>query len=469
MSDTLLILYSLSSSTLTYWCLYLFLLFVCLKILRNIKTLSTIMYLIFLYYFLQLSYNFNVVVTVLNTQLINTTLQNGLLNIHPIYIYNTYIFVVLFWLSSYKWYHTNSTLQNTITNTFTYLCIILSGVYLGAFWASQELNWGGFWSWDPVELVSLFLIFWFLLYFHNNSGRFLNRPFNHVLIAIMIIYFIIRLGVITTIHSFVRMNNNPYLTKIALTLFTILVYMNTYKYYYMFTTRYVKFFVFVFLFMLYYLFANIYYILNLTNSFLSDVVHGYFALTLLVLYYFLTCSKSTMSKKYNSLVFLAVVALLYTYNINIYFVLVYFLFFYKLSTVKDVKVHVTLLFIYVLFFVFFINMPVYNNQTKKHSNVVINNLTNSKILDLYYELSFCLKKQLIVYKNKNLISHVMGFSIHSNIYNNVYIFSKNDNIYSIFVLEIIVVSIMYLVFLCVFGVVNYKYTRRIKKKYAVNY
>ena len=458
MNDTLLVLYTLSSSTLTYWCLCLFLILVFIKIYRNISIKNTILYLLFLVYFIQLTCSFNVVAVLLNTQIVNITLQNGLLNIHPIYIYNTYIFAALIWLSNYKWYTINNIIQNMTTNMFSYLCIIISGVYLGSFWASQELNWGGFWSWDPVEMISLFLVFWFMLHFHNKNDKFLNKPINHLFIAVVTIYLIIRLGVVTTIHSFVRTNNNPFLTNLALLLLVVAACANTYKYYHLLFKNFFKISICIFSIIIWYLYVYIYHILICVNSFILDTTSGYFTITLFILYYVLVCNKQNITIKYSILLPLITTILLYVNNTYLYFILFGYVFFCNLFFFKNIKMHILLLCVYLLFYIYFVNIPVYNNKIKIYGNMSINNLTNSKLLDMFYELSFCLKKQLIMFKNKNMITNVSGFSIFGNNYVNNYIFSKNDSIYFVFILEIISMSVLYLLFLLVVGALNYKYT-----------
>jgi len=84
------------------------------------------------------------------------------------------------------------------------------GIALGSWWAYYELGWGGFWAWDPVENASLmpWLIATALLHSAlatEKSGAFRTWT---LLLAIagfslsLIGTFLVRSGVITSVHSF---------------------------------------------------------------------------------------------------------------------------------------------------------------------------------------------------------------------------------------------------------------------------
>ena len=84
------------------------------------------------------------------------------------------------------------------------------GILLGSIWAYYELGWGGWWFWDPVEnvsllpwLINLALIHSILILERRNS--LLNWT---ILLSIMgfsfsmIGTFIVRSGLITSVHAF---------------------------------------------------------------------------------------------------------------------------------------------------------------------------------------------------------------------------------------------------------------------------
>ena len=84
------------------------------------------------------------------------------------------------------------------------------GIGLGSWWAYRELGWGGFWFWDPVENVSLMpwlastaLLHSILVLARNNQFKIWScflaiLVFTFCLLGI----FLVRSGIITSVHSF---------------------------------------------------------------------------------------------------------------------------------------------------------------------------------------------------------------------------------------------------------------------------
>lgn len=83
---------------------------------------------------------------------LNPALQNDYLTIHPPILYMGYALTFTLWglaLVNYADEQINKILNISFS-------LILIGIILGSLWAYQELGWGGFWFWDPVEIISLF-------------------------------------------------------------------------------------------------------------------------------------------------------------------------------------------------------------------------------------------------------------------------------------------------------------------------
>jgi len=84
------------------------------------------------------------------------------------------------------------------------------GIFLGGVWAYSELGWGGYWSWDAVENVSL--ISWLLATAFLHSTIFKKKHFivwNYISITLLFestIFgaFITRSGIISSVHAFAR-------------------------------------------------------------------------------------------------------------------------------------------------------------------------------------------------------------------------------------------------------------------------
>jgi cytochrome c biogenesis factor len=457
-NDTLLNIYILSSSSLTIWFLFYLLYFIFFKIYKNINTLFLIIYFFISFYFFIYNQVLSFVTFWLMMQNVNTTLQNGLVNIHPVYIYVIYIYIYIIWFYNYKFY--NSFIFKFVNTSilFSMLCVIISGIYLGAFWASQELNWGGFWSWDPVELVSLFLLFWFIFTFHNKNNNIINKPVNHILITGVVIYFIIRLGIVTTIHSFIKTNSKPFFSKIFIVMLFFCIYLNKKKYYYIYN-YFTNINIVVLFVICCYLCTYIVSLIDLNNIPFLNPIYFYFLVVVSTISTYITSIKNKIEfyKYFVKTLLFFIFFCLVKVNITIMFLILVFV--YNLYVFKKIQLHTTLLTVYFLFFLFFININIYNNNIINlyNINININILSNSLLIDSYHEIFFFLKKNMFFIKLKNLIMHIAGFSITTNNASSLFLFSKNNNIYFIFTLEIIYIIVYYLIVLCIFILTNYKY------------
>ena len=111
-----------------------------------------------------------------------TALLNGNMLVHPSLVYVVFIILLLHHYCTITWLqvanHVNLCILYTWKNLnekkqilYKAILVCALGLVLGAWWAGQELNWGGFWVWDPVETV-LLLLFLFLVILahmrHNN-------------------------------------------------------------------------------------------------------------------------------------------------------------------------------------------------------------------------------------------------------------------------------------------------------------
>lgn len=84
------------------------------------------------------------------------------------------------------------------------LVLFILALMLGAIWAQHELNWGGWWGWDLVELGSLFflLISWSLT--HQPAWSYgPSKLARHSLAFFISFYLGLRFGLFDSVHSFV--------------------------------------------------------------------------------------------------------------------------------------------------------------------------------------------------------------------------------------------------------------------------
>jgi cytochrome c-type biogenesis protein CcmF len=105
------------------------------------------------------------------------------------------------------------------------------GMFLGSWWAYTILGWGGFWSWDAVEISGL--LPWLLSFglIHSFRVHLSGYPFKRwlivlsSLIVILILFGILltRSGIIDSIHAYVSGTMGPLLTVLILVHLTLVV------------------------------------------------------------------------------------------------------------------------------------------------------------------------------------------------------------------------------------------------------
>ena len=87
---------------------------------------------------------------------------------------------------------------------------LTSGIALGSWWAYYELGWGGWWFWDPVENASLMPWLISTALIHSITVTQKNNQFYNwtILLAIfgfsfsLLGTFIVRSGLLTSVHAF---------------------------------------------------------------------------------------------------------------------------------------------------------------------------------------------------------------------------------------------------------------------------
>lgn len=133
-----------------------------------------------------------------NWTFLNLTLTNGLLLIHPICILVFYA-TVLFWMQADFTKITNLT---EIRHRLIYIVSLnMLALFLGGWWADQELNWGGWWNWDIVELIPLLFLLKFIVLLHTQCLFFIHlHNFFYFLLVLFFLY--VRWDIFSSIHSF---------------------------------------------------------------------------------------------------------------------------------------------------------------------------------------------------------------------------------------------------------------------------
>lgn len=140
----------------------------------------------------------------------NPILQDIFLLFHPPILFVGYIGTLICYLWTLDKFALNEfpLIQKLIFFLFTILSI---GILLGSWWAYNELGWGGWWFWDPVENISLIPWLLMIITFHifNNTKNLIRQQENLLIfllffIALLTIFgsWIIRSGILTSVHNF---------------------------------------------------------------------------------------------------------------------------------------------------------------------------------------------------------------------------------------------------------------------------
>ncbi|MDG2266189.1 MAG: cytochrome c biogenesis protein CcsA, partial [Candidatus Marinimicrobia bacterium] len=101
-----------------------------------------------------------------------------------------------------------------------------SGIILGGWWAYQELGWGGYWAWDPVENASFMPWLTGTAFLHSiiiQEKKNMLRLWNMILIMITFILtifgtFLTRSGVMSSVHSFTQSPLGPFFLSFVIIL-----------------------------------------------------------------------------------------------------------------------------------------------------------------------------------------------------------------------------------------------------------
>jgi len=149
------------------------------------------------------NYNINYYYFVINP-LINKQLYNGFLLIHPILTYISIVYFFNIYKNEKKLKIFNfKKIKIKIIIIFNFSLLALT---TGSLWAQQELNWGGWWNWDAIEIILLWVCLNIIFYLHINKKNkiilYSNTYYFNKYIYIILFYFIVRSNLINSIHSF---------------------------------------------------------------------------------------------------------------------------------------------------------------------------------------------------------------------------------------------------------------------------
>jgi len=149
---------------------------------------------------------------------LNPLLQHWAMIIHPPILYFGYVsFAVPFAIAMAALLNGNSSLNwiKYVRRWTIFSWFFLGvGILLGGKWAYEELGWGGYWAWDPVENASLMPWLTATAFLHSiivQERRGMLKVWNMVLVSISFIMTVVgtaltRSGVVQSVHAFAQSN-----------------------------------------------------------------------------------------------------------------------------------------------------------------------------------------------------------------------------------------------------------------------
>jgi cytochrome c-type biogenesis protein CcmF len=161
---------------------------------------------------------------------LNPSLQNPYMMTHPIFLYLGYVGLMVPWAFAMGGLLANRTDEwwIVLTRRWTLLAWTFLGIgqLLGSKWAYEEIGWGGYYAWDPVENAALMPWLVATAFLHSvmvQEKKGMLRVWNVTLVSLAFALsifgtFLTRSGVLNSIHSFARGAVGP-----ALLVFLVLV------------------------------------------------------------------------------------------------------------------------------------------------------------------------------------------------------------------------------------------------------
>jgi cytochrome c-type biogenesis protein CcmF len=154
---------------------------------------------------------------------LNPLLQNFYMAIHPPSLYTGFVGMTIpfaFCIAALATGHLDDSWLRAVRRWTMFAWLFLSfGLTLGMIWAYEELGWGGYWAWDPVENAGLLPWFTATAFLHSvmvQERRSMLRVWNVTLVIITFFLtifgtFMTRSGVVQSVHAF---GDDPILAKL---------------------------------------------------------------------------------------------------------------------------------------------------------------------------------------------------------------------------------------------------------------
>src|SRR5688500_12562328 len=145
---------------------------------------------------------------------LNPLLQNFYMAIHPPLLYLGFVGMTIpfaFGIAALASGHLDDAWLRAVRRwTMTAWLFLTVGLALGGLWAYEELGWGGFWGWDPVENAGLLPWFTATAFLHSvmvQEKRGMLKVWNVSLVILTFLLTIFgtsmtRTGIVQSVHAF---------------------------------------------------------------------------------------------------------------------------------------------------------------------------------------------------------------------------------------------------------------------------
>jgi cytochrome c-type biogenesis protein CcmF len=145
---------------------------------------------------------------------LNPLLQNAYMIFHPPSLYLGMVSLAVpyaFGMAAMITGQVDSAWQRSVRRWVLFSWLFLSiGLILGGLWAYEELGWGGYWAWDPVENAGLLPWFTCTAFLHSvmvQERRGMLKVWNLLLVIVSFFLtifgtFLTRSGVVQSVHAF---------------------------------------------------------------------------------------------------------------------------------------------------------------------------------------------------------------------------------------------------------------------------
>src|SRR6266852_7121319 len=145
---------------------------------------------------------------------LNPLLQNAYMAIHPPSLYTGFVGMTIpfaFGIAALITGHLDDSWLRAVRRWTMFSWLFLSfGLTLGMIWAYEELGWGGYWAWDPVENAGLLPWFTATAFLHSvmvQERRGMLRVWNVTLVIVTFFLtifgtFMTRSGIVQSVHAF---------------------------------------------------------------------------------------------------------------------------------------------------------------------------------------------------------------------------------------------------------------------------